>query len=121
MLAKYARSSSVRGSREARAGGAPGVAVPISRSGYCTPSWLVIPEPQSLPYAPNRRYPSLSINATQSGGTLSGEKSSSGSLENPYPGSDGTTQWNESVATPPWATGSVSAATDGSISQMVPG
>ena len=46
---------------------------------------------------------------------------STGLSENPYPGSDGTTTSKESLASPPWAAGSVSMGMIFSISTTEPG
>ena len=49
------------------------------------------------------------------------QPSTVGSLENPYPGSDGSTRWNASSARPPCAVGSVNGPTVSNSSTTEPG
>ena len=61
------------------------------------------------------------MSATQSSAVRTTSVPAAGSAEKPKPGIDGTTTSKASAATPPLASGSLSARTAGSISQNVPG
>ena len=96
--------------------------MPASSGGALAPIVSVICAPQSPPWATNRSYPSRAIRSNQASAILIGPQPvDDGFSEYPNPGSDGTTTWNASAASPPCAIGSASGPTTFSISTTEPG